>query len=453
MNPKNVLFVTYYWPPAGGAAVNRTLKFQKYLHQYGWNPIILTVKDGDYPSEDPSLLHEVDSGTHVFTSKNVSLFAPIRPFLRKGGYLKPRAFANSTDQSLKTRILRFFKFNIIPDTRIGWRLTAVKKGMELIQSQNIDLIYSTSPPQTNHIIASVLSRRSGIPWVGDFRDPWSDQFWLKEQKIRLPIADDFDRKLERKTLNRMTQIVSNSPGLKEILQKKTDVPISVIFNGFDEELFRTDHSASDSPAEVSPSPKSEFTMLFAGSVSYQHRPAGLIEALNVLKKEKHPLLDVLKVQFMGSLPTFVEEMFEKAGLAKNLEFLPFRPMNEAIQAMQQTDILLLLGVENSTMGVIPSKLFEYLRCYRPVLAYGLEKDAREILEESGAGYHADFYDLDGNSAEFIKKVYEGRFQVSDNQESIQKYDRKVLTGQLAALFNQVVESKVASVPKNNVKSI
>ncbi|PTM09993.1 MAG: glycosyl transferase family 1, partial [Bacteroidetes bacterium] len=147
MNPKNVLFVTYYWPPAGGAAVNRTLKFQKYLHQYGWNPIILTVKDGDYPSEDPSLLHEVDSGTHVFTSKNVSLFAPIRPFLRKGGYLKPRAFANSTDQSLKTRILRFFKFNIIPDTRIGWRLTAVKKGMELIQSQNIDLIYSTSPPQ------------------------------------------------------------------------------------------------------------------------------------------------------------------------------------------------------------------------------------------------------------------------------------------------------------------
>ena len=140
---------------------------------------------------------------------------------------------------------------------------------------------------------------------------------------------------------------------------------------------------------------------------------------------------------MGSLPSFVEEMFQEAGLENNLVFLPFRPMNEAIRQMQKSDILLLLGVENSTMGVIPSKLFEYLSCRRPILAYGLENDAATILQRSGAGYHAPFDDPDGRSADFIKNVYEGRFQTPENEEYVNQFHRRELTGQLAALFNNI----------------
>ena len=190
---KNVLIITYYWPPSGGGGVQRVLKFCKYLPDYGWNPVVLTVKDGEFPAFDNSL--EEDANDIVCTKvKGFSFYSVFKKFSGKKN-VPSYQISPGNDDNLITRLARWIRFNlIIPDGRIGWYSGAIKAAKKIINDNNIDMIFTSGPPHSVHLIGNTLAKKTGIKWVTDFRDPWVDSFYYVENP-RNKIISFFDKVL------------------------------------------------------------------------------------------------------------------------------------------------------------------------------------------------------------------------------------------------------------------
>ncbi len=171
---KKVLIVTYYFPPSGGPGVQRVLKFVKYLPEFGWQPVILTVQDGDYPARDESLLAEIPRHAIVYRTK---IFEPYRLYRKLTGKPAdapvdveniPQGGRKKSPAELFAEIVRSTFF--IPDARIGWYPYAIPAGLRIIKEHSIKAIYSSSPPYTTSVIARKLHRETRVPWVAGFRD-------------------------------------------------------------------------------------------------------------------------------------------------------------------------------------------------------------------------------------------------------------------------------------------
>ena len=240
INLKKILVITYYWPPSGGPGVQRVLKYCKYLPKYGWEPIILTVSDGDFPVLDESLALEVEN-FKVFKTKSFS-FHKIFNFLNKKSNTPTFQLSSSDKDSLFVRFSRWIRLNIIiPDGRIGWLPGAVKKGNYIIGKYKIDAIFSSAPPYTTHLIAKSLSISNKIPWVADFRDPWTDRFYNYENK-RWWLTQKLDKYLEHSVIKNADRCISVSRTISKYYKKSFEI----IHNGYDEDfLTKNDLSKSN----------------------------------------------------------------------------------------------------------------------------------------------------------------------------------------------------------------
>lgn len=427
---KNVLFVTYYWPPAGGASVNRIIKFAKNLPDLDWNPIILTVEKGDYHTLDTSLENEIAGRFKVVKSGSVSFFPVIKKLTGDKKITSPKSFTDQTDTSLKTRIARWLKSNIIPDTRIFWAPMAIRAGSDIIKTQQIDLIFSSSPPQTNHIVAAKLSKRHNIPWLADLRDPWTEMYWNHEQSVRLRWINAIDKRLESSTLDQATQITTVGPGYKDVFLDKTSTDIQVIYNGFDEKV--------DRPEETKKRDDETLHLVYAGSMSYQQRPTGLFRALQrLISTPKVPI----KVTFVGHFGGFLQKMIQNYGLQDVVRVRGYKPKAELSRYLRSADVLMVLGIEDCPYGVIPSKIFEYLPLGIPILGYGLSEDAERIITQTDRGKCFPFHDETSDSATFLHDIYAGEYTVSTDTDRIAAYSSKDETKQLAALMDGCLQSQ------------
>lgn len=433
---KNVLFVTYYWPPAGGVSVNRILRFYKYLPQFGWNPIILTTDGGDFPFVDESLTKEVLPETKVYRAKNVSIFSALKGVKANASSFVPYGFTDISQDTWKTKLMRFLKFNIVPDTRILWANSAYKVAKEVLQHEQIDLIFSSSPPQTNHLVASKLSRKFKIPWVADLRDPWSDVFWVAKHKARLPLISLIDKKIEKQTLSKASQLVSVTPSWVQRYQERIGVETSLIYNGYepsmfegveDEESNRTDSKGSDS----------EFHIVYSGSMSYHQRPTVFFEAINEIVSSKQSPAKLI-ITFIGNYAPFLSNMVAEYALESTVEFVPFGSMQTAVSYMKQADMLLINGVQGEDDGVIPSKLFDYFGARKPILGFDLSGNAELLLHESGQGYSFHVSkDSPSHVASTILNVMKGEKPMSKGEFDPTIYSREAQTQQLAQIFDDV----------------
>jgi glycosyltransferase involved in cell wall biosynthesis len=430
---KKVLFISYYWPPAGGAPINRILKFYKFLPEYGWEPVILTVDKGDFPFIDESLSAELRSDSKIFKAKNFKF----PKFLTSGGKgekkFVPYGFTDSTKKSLKNRLSRWLKFNAVPDTRILWRFKAVKMAIQIIKDENIDVIFSSSPPQTNHIIAAQAAKRTGIPWIADFRDPWSDVFWLKSQNIRLGCLQRLDRRIERKTISRMNEIITVSPTWVKLFENKSNKSVHLIYNGYDEDFFAPEKMRNDN----------KFVITYAGSMSYEQRPYAFFEALKRLKHNPQ-FIQNLEVRFVGNFPDFLNTMTMESGLASNIVHFPFKNMKDAIADMQNSDLLLIIVPDNNDFGVIPSKLYDYLAARKPVLGYGHPQcDTAKIIQKTSSGKLFASDDAVQSSA-FIEEIYNMTIKKElyiSPENNVDEFSRRNLTKSLAKIFDHVWNSR------------
>jgi len=424
---KKVLIITYYWPPSGGAGVQRWLKFAKYLPEFGWEPIILTVdpRYASYPQRDESLTTEIDPNCRVFTTRSFELYN-VYKFISGKKEVPYGGFANESKEGLFQKVSKFLRGNfLIPDPRRGWNTYALKKALELIRKFNIETVITTSPPHSTQLIGLKLKQLININWIADLRDPWTDIYYYNQFK-HTPLARNIDLKYERKMVENADLMITVSEDFKRLFVEKTRQHVAgkimVIPNGFDEEDFAV------RPVSL----ESKKVLTYIGTISEAYDITGLIGTLYGLSEQ---LKTELIVRFVGKVPPSVEQKFISTGL--KIEFTGFVDHSKSVEFLMLSDLLLLIipNVKNNG-GIIPGKFFEYLAAQKPILAIGpTESDLDQIIKDTNCGQMFDYPDSEGMSR-FIQANLNHPVSESNNEKAGQ-YSRKQLTRKIAQLLNNL----------------
>ena len=421
---KKVLIITYYWPPSGGAGVQRWLKFAKYLPEFGWQPVILTVDPhyASYPQRDESLFAEVDSNCLVYTTKSFELYN-LYKWVSGKKEVPYGGFANESKEGLLQKASKFLRGNfLLPDPRKGWNKYALKKAAELIQEFNIDTVVTTSPPHSTQLIGLKLKQKFNIRWIADLRDPWTDIYYYNQFK-HTALALKVDKGYERKVIENADRLVTVSEDVKRIFAEKSNLQIAaktaVVPNGFDEEDFRI--------TEVQAETRKVIT--YTGTISEAYDVDAFLDALVQMNTS---LKSNILIRFVGKVPPSVAQKFRNTGL--EVELVGYVDHPKSIEYLFRSDLLLLVipKVKNN-QGILTGKFFEYLASQKPVLAIGpVDGDLARIMEETQCGKLFDYADADG-MLRFAEEKLNAPFTPSDNALA-KSYSRKELTRKIAEIL-------------------
>ena len=418
---KKVLIITYYWPPSGGPGVQRVLKFCKYLPKYGWQPVILTVKDGEYPARDETLLSEsIDMDTHL---SDAFSFYSIFNWITGNNSIPTHQLSKSKDDTLFTKLARWIRYNlVIPDGRIGWYSGAVKKGKKLLDNQNFDLIFSSGPPHSVHLIGRKLAKVSHVKWVADFRDPWTDRFYYLENP-RNSLTTWIDGLLEKKVLNDCNGLITVSTGFESLLNDRLPIKSksTVIYNGFDQDDF------SRQPIERKS--RDKIVISHTGSLSMSQNPLGLFESVKDHNDSSSG--SKITIQLVGSVHPNILDTIQRLNIQQFVSILAYQPHQKAIQILVDSDfIFLVVPNQDKNKGIIPGKIFEYFKCQSEIILIGNERSEAALLSKE-LGYQ--------NIFEINEKFDFNNLTINQSldQESTSKFERKNLTASLAQVFDEI----------------
>jgi len=431
---KKVLIVTYYFPPSGGPGVQRVVKFVKYLPEFGWQPVVLTVQDADFPARDESLLAEIPQHAAVYRTK---IFEPYRLYRTLTG--KPADAAVDVEnipqanrkRSVAESIAEFVRATFfIPDARIGWYPYAVPAGLEIIRREKIDAIYSSSPPYTTAVIARKLHRSTKLPWIAGFRDPWTGFLSTPE---RWWIPRRVDRRLEASVFEDADIIEAAWKGiLKDIADKMPRInrqKLAYLPNGFD---------ADDYP-KLDLRRNERFTVSYTGSMYGKRNPKTFLQALEELVAERKVDAARIRLKFIGRLGTEVQEMLRASSLRDSIEIIPYLPHSDSVKELLQSDALLLVVDEAAgSEGIVPGKVFEYIGAQRPIIALAPEGAIAELMRETRSGFTAPNQDVPAIKSAFVEcylNFLYDRSKFQPDREAVKRYDRREITRQLAALLD------------------
>jgi len=430
---KNVLIISYYFPPSGGPGVQRILKFVKYLRDFDWEPVVLTVEKGAFPNIDESLLAGIPSQTEIIRTQTLNPFGVYAKF---SGVEKDKAASVGMLSEQKTPVrektARWIRANIfIPDARIGWYPYAVRAARRYINDNRIDAILSSGPPHSAHLIALKLHKKTKIPWIADFRDPWTDISFFNELPM-LGVVKNMHSRLEKKILKKATAVTTVSPSWKNLFESKVKNRYTVIYNGYDEDDFDSITSAKSN----------NFIISHIGNLYGSRNPEKFWDALHTLIFEKK--LQNIEVQLIGNVDASIREAISKRSLDEFVSIIPYLQYKEGLIRMRKSSLLLLV-IEpwHAASGMIPGKLYEYLASHRPILGIGPpDGDAAHILKECNAGEMIDWKN-DSNMIEFIHHSYrmweEHSINKDQDNSTIQFYSRKNQTSKLAELLDSIYE--------------
>ncbi len=441
---RTVLMIAYFFPPLGGIATQRALKFARYLPESGWRPVILSVQGSPYPLRDPELMGQIPPDVPVFRARSLesehlyNLSRRLTPSRQKATRSNPSGRSSSTvpGRSLAARLEAWL---CIPDGRVGWLPFAVPLGKQVLRGEKPSVIFSTSAPYTAHLIGKRLAEWSGLPWVLDLRDLWvNNHFHSPPTRVHRFLTE----RLESACVRRADRVVCVTPVMTEEMRcRYADQPGSkfvTITNGFD---------ADDFNSNLAPDPR-YFSIRHLGSL-YGSRSAGPFLQGLVLALQREPKLkDCLQVEFIGAMDWVSHQSYEVFVSAHQLQAWvsrhSFVPHHEAIQLMQQSQVqLLILGESEHIEGVYTGKLFEYLGAGRPILAIAPPSIAATLVAELEAGIVADPGDHQ-SVAEAILKFYswfqEGKLQCW-SAKGVQAYERSHLAEKLASLMDALVTER------------
>ncbi|MGA2296043.1 MAG: glycosyltransferase [FCB group bacterium] len=438
---KNLLIIAYYFPPSGGPGVQRVLKNVKYLPEFGWQPIVLTVSNGQFPARDESLLSQIPDSTIV---KRVPIYEPydIYRFItgKKAGTPIDVNVIKKESQKLTTKekfaeLIRSTFF--IPDARVGWLLTAGKALKKIQKEYKIDAVYSSSPPYTCSLIARNFKRKYHVPWVAGFRDPWR-KFLTAPKRWFLP--DLIDIRMERSVFEEADTVESAWEGItKDALGKYPLLKKGKFFhvpNGFDSSDFPTvDGKRND-----------KFTITYTGSLYGRRNPSSFFSAIELLIKEKKINPDKICIRFIGRFGAEVEEMFLNTSFKNSIEIISYMPHEESIKYLLQSDALLLIVDEaKESEEIVPGKVYEYIGVKKPILAIAPAESAiAKLLDETSSGLVAHQTDIE-KTADIIKNYYlnwknnENNFK--PDTEAVNKYERKNAAKMLSEILNELINRK------------
>ncbi len=434
---KNLLIITYYFPPSGGPGVQRVLKHTKYLRLFGWNPIVFTVRDADYPAFDYSLINEIPKDVKVVRSK---IFEPYN-FYRKLTGKKPGEPVDvniikkeGAKLSIREKLIEFVRGTFfIPDARIGWYFTGRGELNQLIKEHKIDAIYSSSPPYTCSLIAKYAKKKLQVPWIAGFRDPWTD---FIQAPPRWFIPKYIDRWMEKSVFRTADFVEVAWLGIKkDALQKYPDLPENKfvhIPNGFDSE---------DYP-KIEQKKNSVFTLTYTGSLYGKRNPKALLEAVEILLKQNKIQKEDFKLVFIGRFGQEVHEMIDHTSFTERINRINYLPHRESIVKLLESDALLLIVDESKESNeIVPGKVYEYLGTYKPLLVIAPEQGAvADLINETGSGLVAHQTNINKIAENFyhLFNLWKSNCKLDTIKiEKINKYERKEAANKLASLLNQI----------------
>jgi len=437
---KRVLIITYYFPPSGGSGVQRTLKFIKHLRNFGWEPIVLTALNADYPAYDESLWEDVPKDMKIYRSK---IFEPYRLYRRFTG----KKIDDSTDISTLTldetekhnfnerisELIRAFFF--IPDARILWLPFSLYLGFKILRKEKIDLIFSSAPPYTTHLIGMLLHRFSKIPWIADFRDSWIG--WLSTPQWRPNLSRAFEFWMEGSVLRYANCVITVSKGVRDDLLSRN--PSSnkdkwyFLPNGYDATDF----------LDVKPYPKNnKLTFVYSGSLYGNRNPEYLIRALERLKLERLDLYNFIHFRFVGRIGQSILDRIQSSSVNSIIDQIIYVKHKESISYLKSSDIsLLIIDDAPVNKGILTGKLYEYIGVGHPIFALAPNGDAADLINKYQLGQVV--------SPKNIKKIFDALIKIIEEHnekrssfcfdDSVRKkFERKEQTKKLAEIFTNTM---------------
>lgn len=431
-NRKRVLIITFYWPPMGGGGVQRWLKMVKYIREYGWEPVIFTAKDASNPIHDESLFSDLPPQLETIRQEVFEPYDLYNRFLgRKKGDKVYQGFVDEKGQtSLLKEIAVWLRGNIfIPDARMFWISPSVKSLTNYLKKNSVDAIISTGPPHSTHIIASKIKRKFNIPWLADFRDPWTNIDFYQQLKLT-KIADARHKQLERRVMKESDALVTVTWNWAEEMKRIRGSDVDVITNGFDPADFI--YASGDQP--------DKFNILHAGSLNRDRNPHAFWEALEKLLKEEPSLKEKLSLDLIGPLDHSVIKSIEKHKLQNFLNRIENLPHGQVVKEMTKAALLLLpLNDTPNISGVVPGKLYEYIGSKRPILAIGSPKgDSAKIIKMTNAGKISDFGDV--AAAYENLKAYFDLFKSEElkvKSKNANQFSRRNLVGSITKVLDRI----------------
>lgn len=431
MKKKKVLIITYYWPPSGGGGVQRWLKMSKYLPEYGWNPIIFTPENPDFELKDESLLKDVSSETEVLKLPIWEPFGLYRKLMGKKAVQK-QGVVDTEDASVFAKLSRWIRGNwFIPDARIFWVRPAVNYLTKYLAKNKVDVIITTGPPHSMHLIGMEVKNRIGVKWIADFRDPWTDWDVLPQLKLNKKSWANH-KKLESEVMHQADVVLTVTKNLATRLANTGGIEkVEVITNGFDAEDFE-----SLTTFEIS-----TFKIAHVGLLNEGRNPALLWEVLNELCEENKEFNNDLEVVLAGTIEQSVRSSLQGFdNLNLKVQIPEYLSHEDVLELYQQSAVLLLLVNNTSNSNwILPGKLFEYFSAKKPILSFGqTDSEANDVLQECGYDSFLTFEDRNEVKKRLIS-LYESykKGQLSVKSDLIHRYERKKLTGDLANLLNDL----------------
>ena len=449
---KRVLVITYYWPPSGGSGVQRWVKFAKYLPSEGWQPVIYTPENPELIAVDKTLGSEIPPEAEIVRTKIVEPYNAYRMLMGKDSSIDIKTFTqdtasggetgasggevnpiNAQKKSFKQKISLFIRGNFfIPDPRVMWVGPSVRFLKKYLREHPVDAIVTTGPPQSMHLIGLKLSGATGIPWVADFRDPWTKMFYFKHLGL-CSWAEKKHHELERRVLDGATRVVAVSPLVKEDFEKMTGTPVELITNGFDE---------SDFSEEIVPD--GFFNITHTGLFAADGNPETLWKVIADKCAEDSSFRDALRLRLVGKTDSAITESIRQAGLGDNLVDLGYRDHRTAVREQKNASLLILpLRKEPEYRAVLPGKLFEYLASRRPILGIGQTDGAMaRIIGDTGSGVVCD-WDQESKIRACIDFCWDEfrQGELDDNSSDISEYTRRGLTHRYASLLDEITTEK------------
>jgi len=435
---KKVLIITYYWPPSGGAGVQRWLKFVKYLREFGWEPIVYTAENPEYPIIDTSFEKDIPKGITILKQP---IWEPYQLYKKLIGQKKEERVVSGflQEKGRKTwaqNLSLWLRGNVfIPDARRFWIKPSVKFLNNWLESNKVDAIVSTGPPHSMHLIAEGIHRKTNLPWLADFRDPWTNIDFADDLNMT-SYAKKKNARLEKLVVNSASIITVVSEVMQQEFQALTNKKVEVITNGFDPDDFTIDNSLLIKDGK--------FSIVHTGSLNNRRNQPALWQAISELRTENQDFEKECVIRLIGKNDVSIKESLQQFDLLECTDFVDYLPHNEII-AQQKSASVLLLSINNygeaengffTPKATLTGKLFEYIAASKPILMIGpIDGQAADVVRDAG-GFVFDF-----NAVTQIKTGLLNLFNsrnVKFDTANINQYSRKELTRKMSLLLGEII---------------
>jgi glycosyltransferase involved in cell wall biosynthesis len=437
---KNFLLISYYWPPSGGVGVQRWLKLSKYLPLEGWRPIVLTPENPAFDLKDPALEEEVSPEVEVL---RLPIWEPYHLAQKlsgkKGESINYGVAMESENNKLSGRIMHWLRGNVLlPDPRIFWLNPATKFALDILEKNEIRAIITTGPPHSMHLIGRRLKKKTGLPWIADFRDPWSEWDVLRRMHTG-KLAMRLHQKLERSVLQEADLVISATPGLSETLERLGNRTVKTLLNGLDLQALPQKF--------LQPKRSDKFRIFHAGMLNEGRNPDHLWPVLARLCEQNSAFADALEVLLVGSVSPLINPTERFPALKEKLIIKPPVPNQQVWELMQNSGVLLLL-VDRVPIGrlVIPYKMYEYLAAQKPVLYIGFpDSPTGDILREQKAGESFTFEE-EAMLEKYLLQLFEEYWQGGNMQRKtdLTPYNRQQQAREVAAWLSSLAPDEAGT---------